>query len=205
MINLVIFGAGQQGRICKRLALENSYKVHAFIDDFVVGEVEGIPVFRNVENIKDYRSYKFFIAVGEIDTRKKFCEEIKKHNLETVNLIDKAALIEEGAEIGSGNYIYKSAIIYASAKIGNNNIINCKAVVATDAVIGDNNNISMGCNICGGVHIGNNNYIGCQASVVSGMNVGDDTIVGAGSVVLKDVENGTFVAGAPAVLKRRTV
>ncbi len=203
MSSIVILGAGQQGRICKRIALENGLEVHAFVDDNEAGEVEGIGVFRKIEDIPDYRKYKYHVAIGEIPPRKKFCDEVKRLGLETVNLIDSKAVIEEGAKLGNGNFIQKFAIIYASAEVGDNNIINCKAVCATDSKIGNNNNISMGCNVCGGVEIGDDNYIGCNASLVSGVKVGSNSIIGAGSVVLKDVGDNVFVAGAPAVKKER--
>lgn len=203
MNNIVIIGAGQQGRICKRIAIENGMEVAAFVDDFITGEVEGVKVYNSIESIADYAEYKYHIGIGEIEPRKKFCEEVKRLELETVNLIDAGAIIEDGAKIGSGNFIQKLAIIYSSAEIGDNNIINCKAVCATDSKIGDNNNISMGCNVCGGVELGNNNYVGCQASLVSGVIVGNDTVIGAASAVLEDVGDGMFVAGAPAVKKER--
>lgn len=204
MDKIIIMGAGQQGRICKRLALENGYEVSGFIDDYKTGEVEGIPVFHDVEDIENYRDYKYFVAIGVTEYRRKFIDRINELGLESINLIDKEALIEEGAEIGTGNYIYKLAIIYASSKIGDHNIINCKAVLATDSRVGDNNNISMGCNICGGVNIGNDCYIGCQASIVSGYSLGDNVVVGAGSVVLDNVDSGKFVTGAPAKVKERS-
>lgn len=200
---IVIFGAGQQGRVCKRLAIENGYKVVAFVDDYKTGLVEGIPVYQSVLDIHYFRHFKYFVGIGEIEPRKKFVDEIERLGLESVNLIDRAAYVEDGAQIGTGNYICKLAIVYASAKIGNHNIINCKAVLATDSVVGNNNNISMGCNLCGSVHVGDNCYIGCQASIVSERNIGDGATVAAGSVVLKDVPAGVFVAGAPAVQKER--
>lgn len=200
---IVIFGAGQQGRVCKRLAIENGYEVVAFIDDFKTGEVEGVPVYQSVGQIENFWRYKYFVGVGKIAPRKYFISEIERLGLESVNLIDRAAYIEDGAQLGTGNYICKLAIIYASAKLGNYNIINCKAVLATDAVVGNNNNVSMGCNLCGSVHVGNNCYIGCQASIVSECTIGDGATVAAGAVVLKDVPKGDFVAGLPAVHKER--
>ena len=200
---IVIFGAGQQGRVCKRLAIENGYEVVAFIDDFKTGEVEGVPVYQSVGQLENFWRYKYFVGVGKIAPRKHFISEIERLGLESVNLIDRAAYIEDGAQIGTGNYICKLAIVYASAKIGNHNIINCKAVLATDAVVGNNNNVSIGCNLCGSVHVGNNCYIGCQASIVSECTIGDGATVAAGAVVLKDVPKGDFVAGLPAVHKER--
>lgn len=203
-LSVVICGSGQQGRCCKRLALENGYEVVGFVDDYMAGEVEGVPVYRNIEAVKDFQQHKYFVAIGAIEPRKHFIDEIKRLGLSSVNLIDRSAFIENGAEIGTGNYIGKAAIIYSSAKIGDYNIVNCKAVLATDSVVGSNNNISLGCNICGGASIGDDCYVGCQASVVSECKIGDGAVVAAGSTVLKDVPAAAFVAGSPATQKSRS-
>jgi maltose O-acetyltransferase len=51
----------------------------------------------------------------------------------------------------------------------------------------------------GRVDIGRRVYIGVGAILLPGVHVGDDAIVGAGSVVTRDVEPRTVVAGNPAV------
>ena len=53
------------------------------------------------------------------------------------------------------------------------------------------------------VTIGNNVWIGGSATIVPGVTIGDNCIIGAGSVVTRDVESNTVVAGNPAkVIKR---
>ena len=190
---LVILGAGQQGRNCKRLAPLNGYQVVAFVDDYVSGLVEGVPVYKSIESIPDFHSSKYIVAVGDLAVRRRFISEVKKFDLKCANLIDPTADIEEGAKLGTGNYIYKFASIYASAEIGDHNIINCKAVLATDCVVGNNCNICMGSNLCGAVHVGDNSYIGYNATVASGYNVGKNARVMGCSVVSDDVpDNGVY-------------
>jgi len=46
--------------------------------------------------------------------------------------------------------------------------------------------------------IGNDVFLGANAVVLAGVNIGDGAIIGAGSVVTKDVEENTVVAGNPA-------
>ena len=54
------------------------------------------------------------------------------------------------------------------------------------------------------VVIGNDVWIGANVIILPGVRVGDGVIIGAGSVVTKDVEDYTVVAGNPAkVIKRR--
>ncbi|MDE7180959.1 MAG: sugar O-acetyltransferase [Muribaculaceae bacterium] len=53
------------------------------------------------------------------------------------------------------------------------------------------------------VTIGNNVWIGGSVTIVPGVTIGDDCVIAAGSVVTKDVEPGTLVAGNPARFKKR--
>lgn len=50
----------------------------------------------------------------------------------------------------------------------------------------------------GAVIIGNNVFIGAKAIIMPGVTIGDRCIVAAGSVVTKDVPDGSVVAGVPA-------
>jgi maltose O-acetyltransferase len=48
------------------------------------------------------------------------------------------------------------------------------------------------------VHIGRYVWIGGGAIILPGVTVGDDAVIGAGSVVTRDVEEGSTVVGSPA-------
>ncbi|MBD5386313.1 galactoside O-acetyltransferase [bacterium] len=51
---------------------------------------------------------------------------------------------------------------------------------------------------CKPVHIGKNVWVGAGATILPGVTIGDNAVVGAASVVTKDVEPNTIVAGNPA-------
>ena len=80
-----------------------------------------------------------------------------------------------------------------------------------DATIGRDTNIGAGtitCNYDGKnkheTHIGDNVKIGSDTMLIAPITVGDRAVTGAGSVVTKDIEPDTLVAGVPAKqLKRR--
>lgn len=50
------------------------------------------------------------------------------------------------------------------------------------------------------IKIGNNVWIGANAVILPGVVIGDNCIIGAGSVVTKNVESSSVVAGNPAML-----
>lgn len=79
-----------------------------------------------------------------------------------------------------------------------------------DATIGTDTNIGAGtvtCNYDGKnkheTHIGDNVKIGSDTMLVAPVTVGNYAVTGAGSVVTRDVEPETLVAGVPAAVKRR--
>lgn len=49
-----------------------------------------------------------------------------------------------------------------------------------------------------GIKIGNDCWIGAGAIILNGVTIGECSVIGAGSVVTKDVEPYTIVAGVPA-------
>ncbi len=50
----------------------------------------------------------------------------------------------------------------------------------------------------GKISIGDNTFVGANVTVLPGVVIGNNVIIGAGSVVTKDVPDGTVVAGNPA-------
>jgi len=53
------------------------------------------------------------------------------------------------------------------------------------------------------ITIGDHVWIGMRATILKGVTIGDGAIVAAGSVVTRDVEPDTLVAGSPAAFVRR--
>lgn len=53
--------------------------------------------------------------------------------------------------------------------------------------------------------IGNHVWIGTNAQILKGVHIGDNSIIAAGSIVTKDVEANTLVAGVPAKVIKRNV
>lgn len=111
------------------------------------------------------------------------CSGNDKHNKAYIE-IGKHCSIGDRTEIHSGK----------SVKIGDG------VIIAWDCVIMDRDyHSSYGIDeTCKSITIGNNVWIGCRSIILKGTTIGDGAVIGAGSVVTKDVEPCTLVAGNPA-------
>lgn len=52
--------------------------------------------------------------------------------------------------------------------------------------------------VFGPISVGNNVFIGIRSIIMPGVHIGDNCVIGAGSIVTKDVKEGSVVAGVPA-------
>ena len=108
---------------------------------------------------------------------------------------------------------------FNKVKIGNNVVINsdCLMMAAGGITIDDEAMIAANAQLisnnhdldnrwiitCKPIHIGRRAWIGAGATILPGITVGENAVVGAGSVVTKDVEPDTIVAGNPAKVIRK--
>lgn len=106
--------------------------------------------------------------------------------------------------IGENTYIGEQNNIRAAGgtiKIGKNCLISQQV-----SIIGSDHNYKKGINIQdqpwksenSGVEIGDDVWIGCSTQIMAGVTIGNGAVIAAGSVVTKNVEENTVVAGVPA-------
>jgi 2,3,4,5-tetrahydropyridine-2,6-dicarboxylate N-acetyltransferase len=151
---------------------------------------------RNREFIKNYKI--------ETDRRNSAIPlaDLTKYNAR----IEPGALIREMVEIGDNCVIMMGAVLNIGAVIGPRTMIDMNVVVGGRAIVGKDSHIGAGTVLAGVIEppnanpviVGDNVLIGANAVVLEGVKVGNGAVVAAGSVVVRDVEENTVVAGVPA-------
>ena len=125
--------------------------------------------------------------------------------------IEPGAVIRDLVEIGDNCVIMMGAVLNIGAVIGKKTMIDMNVVVGGRAVVGDNCHIGAGSVLAGVIEppsadpviIEDDVLLGANVVVLEGVKVGRGAVVAAGSVVVKDVEPFTVVAGVPAKLIKK--
>ncbi len=122
--------------------------------------------------------------------------------------IEPGALIRDMVTIGKNAVIMMGAVVNIGAVIGEGSMVDMNAVIGARGIIGKNVHLGA-CSVVAGVLeppsatpvvIEDDVVIGANCVILEGVKVGKGAVVAAGSVVTKDVEPNTVVAGSPAKL-----
>jgi len=207
-MNIVILGAGGQGKVVLDILKKNNHHVIGFIDDDKNKKGKLINNVKVLGNFLDINKTKknidgIVIGIGDNNIRSDYFLKIKKLNLKIVNAIHPNTIISENVKIGKGVIIVGGAVVNTNVKIGNNVIINTGATVDHDCVLGDNSQICPGVNLAGNVKIKKNAFIGTGAVINPGICIGENSIVGSGSTIIRDVPKNVVVVGMPGKIIKK--
>lgn len=205
MNKVVFIGAGGYAESVYDSLEKEKYNLIGFIDDYKKGFHIGKPILGSeIEEIENFRSYLYFISIGDVKARFRWFEKLSELGLETINVIDKTAIISNQVEIGEGNFIGKMAVINVGTTLGNNNMINSMALVEHHCTIKNHTRIATSTVLNGDVVVEDGVYIGSNSCCVGQQKLGSFSVVGAGAVVIGDVDPYTTVVGVPGrILERR--
>jgi 2,3,4,5-tetrahydropyridine-2,6-dicarboxylate N-acetyltransferase len=125
--------------------------------------------------------------------------------------IEPGAIIRELVEIGDNCIIMMGAVINIGAVIGEKTMIDMNVVVGGRVIVGKNCHIGAGAVLAGVIEppsadpviIEDDVLIGANAVVLEGVKVGKGAVIAAGSVVVKNVEPLSVMAGVPAKLIKK--
>ena len=135
-----------------------------------------------------------------------FCGKlILEHCGSNVN-IEKGAQFSVAVSLGDNSGIGVNALISSYVTIGNDVMMVPECMIFTSNHGMDRLDIPMWKQKHADpkpVVIGNDVWIGARVTILPGVHIGDGSVIGAGSVVTKDVEAYSIVAGNPAKLIRK--
>lgn len=205
---LIIIGAGGQGRVCAEIAVRSGFAIVGFCDpaQTLDREINNVPVIATDDNMLMSswpENTKLFVALGNNADRVELGERARRKGIVLATLIDPSAIVSETAEVGVGSVLMPAVVVNANTRIGAHCILNTACTIDHDGNIGDGVQIGPGVHAAGDVAIGDQAIIGIGASLLPGINVGPEVVVGAGAVVTKDVMDGLTVTGIPAQPRRR--
>ena len=191
---IVIIGAGGQGRVVADIARCLEYQQILFLDDgdatCAVGKVADYP--------KYLQSADFFVAIGNTAIRRRIQTMLVENGAKIATLIHPKAVVAADVVIGPGTVVMAGAVINSGAVIGDGAIINTCASVDHDCRVGSYVHVTVGARVCGTVHLGDDAWVGAGAVIIQNLSVCAGCMIGAGAVVIRNIcEKGTYV-GVPA-------
>ena len=116
-------------------------------------------------------------------------------------LVDPTAILPRSVRVGDGSFINAGVVIGALSRIGEGVLVNRAVSIGHHVMVGDFVSIGPGATLAGNIHVGAGALIGAGSTILPSVRIGENAIVSAGSVVRKDVPDGAFVTGNPAVRK----
>ncbi|MEJ1503020.1 NeuD/PglB/VioB family sugar acetyltransferase [Escherichia coli] len=200
---LIIIGAGGFAKAVIDSLDYDEYVLEGFIDSLKSGMHQGYPIVgHSLSDICLPTDYYYFIAIGNPDDRALWLRQIQDLNLDTINVIDRTAIVSTRSSIGTCIYIGKMAIVNCDSQLEDGVVINTRALIEHGNYISYCTNVSTNVVLNGDVYVGEKSFIG-SCSVVNGqIKIGKSTIIGSGSVVIRDIPDNVVVAGTPTRLIR---
>jgi len=174
--------------------------------DFYGSSVSGILFCEYKDFEKFYESNKQLITKYkvEVDRRNSAIPmaDLTKYNCR----IEPGAIIRDMVEIGDHCVIMMGAVLNIGSVIGERTMIDMNVVVGGRAIVGKNCHIGAGTVLAGVIEppsaepviVEDDVLIGANAVVLEGVKIGKGAVVAAGSIVVRNVEPLTVVAGVPA-------
>ncbi len=207
-IPVVGIGAGGHSKAIIEILNENgAYEVVGLLDPKVglhgqnISDIEILGGDELLSELKKKGVEHFFVGLGgagDNRPRQRLFDEVVSAEFKPINVVHLRAIISPSVALGLGVTIMAGAVINADSRLGDNVIVNTGAIIEHDCVIGDHVHVATGAQLAGTVEVGEGAHIGAGSVIKQGISIGRNAIVGAGAAVVKDVADGTIVAGVPA-------
>lgn len=201
---LAIYGSGGLGReildLAKRINSKNKkWEEFVFIDDIRQDErFAGIRCLSFDAFLLEKDNSESVIALGEPRHRKKLFEKLVNHNVKIATLIDPTAIVSDSANIDAGCIICEYSSIHSEVQLSNNVLIQPFCTLGHNITIGKHSVFSSYSAPGGDSTFGECVFVGMKATLKEKLCIESFSAVGMGSVVYRDVKEGSTVIGNPA-------
>lgn len=91
---VILVGAGGHAASVSDSARMAGIHIVGYVDEVKTGRYLGRTIFKRIEDIPDYRSYLYHIAIGSCEARARWYKYIKQLGLPFINIIDPSAIAE---------------------------------------------------------------------------------------------------------------
>src|SRR5919197_3209171 len=203
MANLVIFGAGDIGRLAHYYFTHDSgHQVAAFTVDAKYRQGDafvGLPIvdFEEVAQRYPPADYKMFVALSYARVNKARAEKYyaaKSLGYELVTYISSRCSFLTDYPVGDNCFILEDNTIQPFVRIGNDVTLWSGNHIGHDSIIDDHCFIASHIVVSGYVHVHPYCFIGVNATLRNSITIAPETVVGAGAVIMKDtIEKGVYV------------
>jgi len=206
MMNVIIIGAGGQGRVIAdavQCSFRNSggFMLGGFLDDkFGRGAEEsgGVKILGRIADLHRVPHDAVVVGIGDNATRQKLFADLEARGENLISIVHPDAVIAGDVLIGKGTVVFAGVVVNAGSCIGADVILNTGCTVDHNATIDSHVHICPGVHLAGGVTVGEGAFVGVGSAVIQNRTIGAWAIVGAGAVVIRDVVARTTVVGVPA-------
>jgi sugar O-acyltransferase (sialic acid O-acetyltransferase NeuD family) len=208
--SVLLWGGKSKARIVEEMLKESGIGEAAIIFDNTLDTapfetsamfINDVKVLR--ENMSRVTHYVVCISGEHGYARVKTAEYLERMGLRPITLVHEKSFIEPTSSVGVGCQVMPGAVVHKFSHVGKHTFINTNATIDHECVIGDGVHIMGNAAVTGMIEIGNYATIGTNATIFPFVKIGEGAFVGAGSVVMKDVEPYTVVAGVPAKVLRK--
>jgi len=162
----------------------------------------GITVNGPVSRIAEVEHDVVIVAIGDNGTRRSIFLGMENRGENIVSAIHPASVIAPDVSVGRGTMICAGAVVNPGTEIGCNVILNTGCTVDHHNRIHDHVHIAPGAHLGGKVEVGEGTLVGIGTAVLPGVKIGRWCVVGAGSVVTKDIPDGSLAFGIPTVIRK---
>ncbi len=203
MDDLIIWGSGSQAMLYAAMAQVSGYNC-IVVDPRCENRpdwTEGLTFLGRDDDLSELLSIGtgFIVAIGgeHGGPRLSISLALQQVGLRPISLIDSSANLKCIRPLDRGTYIAQNVVANLGVTIGRDVILNTGCTIDHECQIGDGVHIMGAAAIAGRVKIQDFVVIGTNATILPDLTIGRGAYIGAGAVVLKDVEAGAVIVGAP--------